>query len=227
MGDTEEPGRHKYPRGGYTSGMFSGVSSPDDFADVLGVPKKAIGCIRPQNTNCKTKNCPFNAIRNNGGHCPAHSGVGIRCRTNVAGIFMGLTFLGLRRMATEPVIVIKRHVFPLATFHRRRVQYTSLRRGLKQSAIHPISYPVRKNKNVNYAFLLGTSSKSIACFRMANGNCALRKVKNIMTWKGIHNTTFLHPETHHGRISTRSTTCTSNHRINGHMTIQMSACPNG
>jgi hypothetical protein len=72
MKDAEEPGHDQHPKGGYTKGMFSGVHTPDDFADTIGVPRKAIRLVRPQNDRCKSRGCLFNAISNNGGRCPAH-----------------------------------------------------------------------------------------------------------------------------------------------------------
>ena len=49
-----------------------GRLSADDFAATLGVPKKSIALVLPTNDQCKSMNCPFNAIISNGGHCPAH-----------------------------------------------------------------------------------------------------------------------------------------------------------
>lgn len=72
MDDDNEPGAEEHPKGGYTPGMFASVKSSDDFARILGVPKKSIGLIVPTTHECKSKGCQFNAIDRNGGHCPAH-----------------------------------------------------------------------------------------------------------------------------------------------------------
>lgn len=53
-------------------GMFRGVKSADDFANVLHVPKKSIPLVVPDDAPCRSDGCRFLAIKNNGGHCPAH-----------------------------------------------------------------------------------------------------------------------------------------------------------
>lgn len=155
------------------------------------------------------------------GTAPPIRGVGIHCRTAAGEIFMGPTFFDHRRTATEHVIVIKRHAFLRATFHRERVQFTSLRRGLKPSAAPQIYYPVKQKRNLRCVSIHGTSSKNTAKLRTARGNYVIRKAKSIMTWKEIKHTTFLLPETRHDLILKPSTTRTLDHRINGPMITQM------
>ena len=67
-----EPGRRKYPTGGYTVGMFRDVTSVGEFAATLGVPIKSIALIEPTNHLCTHKGCKFNAIKRNHDFCPAH-----------------------------------------------------------------------------------------------------------------------------------------------------------
>jgi len=68
-----ECGRKKHPVNcTYTTGMFANIKTTDEFAILLGVPKKSIPLVVPTNKHCKSHGCPFNAIRRNGGHCPAH-----------------------------------------------------------------------------------------------------------------------------------------------------------
>ena len=56
----------------YTQGMFCGVTSTAEFANVLGVPVESIPYINPTFDRCKSKGCPFNSIFGNGSHCPCH-----------------------------------------------------------------------------------------------------------------------------------------------------------
>jgi hypothetical protein len=61
MTDDGEPGEDEHPTGGYAVGMFNEVSSVNDFAAVIGVPKKAMELVVPLDINCKSKGCPFKA----------------------------------------------------------------------------------------------------------------------------------------------------------------------
>mmetsp|Transcript_23108 Transcript_23108/g.46213 ORF Transcript_23108/g.46213 Transcript_23108/m.46213 type:complete len:495 (+) Transcript_23108:221-1705(+) len=67
-------GGSSYPSGErYEPGMLSAIKSEDDFATFLGVQKKCIEIIEPMNDQpCKTKLCPFVAIKGNNKHCPIH-----------------------------------------------------------------------------------------------------------------------------------------------------------
>ena len=62
----------RHPQGVYTLGIFSKVSSVLEFANDLDVPVASIDLIQQLDQPCKTKDCPFNAIDNNGIRCPAH-----------------------------------------------------------------------------------------------------------------------------------------------------------
>jgi hypothetical protein len=72
MAEPGEPGADKHPTGGYNVGMFNEVTSVNDFAAAIGVPKKAIELVVPMNILCKSKECKFKAIEGNYKHCPAH-----------------------------------------------------------------------------------------------------------------------------------------------------------
>ena len=55
MAEDGEPGKDEHPAGGYTVGMFNEVSSVDEFAAVLGVPKKAIELVVPMDIMCRVQ----------------------------------------------------------------------------------------------------------------------------------------------------------------------------
>lgn len=94
MESGQEPGEDAHPRGGYTPGMFAEVQSVDDFARVLGVPKKSIALIKPmKDRNCKSARCPFKAIEANHNHCPAHGRVWYPLRQHRGGQLLGPEFL--------------------------------------------------------------------------------------------------------------------------------------
>ena len=49
--DKNQPGRKKRTKGGYTPGMFSGITTVKEFATTLGVPNEAINYVLPTNKN--------------------------------------------------------------------------------------------------------------------------------------------------------------------------------
>ena len=67
------PGLTSRSRGWYEPGMFAGVTSCEKFSSALEVPSKTISLIVPTNEQCKSEDCPFNAIVGNAGFCPVHS----------------------------------------------------------------------------------------------------------------------------------------------------------
>ena len=72
MAEEGEVGGASHPPGGYSAGMFNDVSSVDDFAALIGVPKAAMELVVPLDKKCKSRDCPFKAIDGNGNQCPAH-----------------------------------------------------------------------------------------------------------------------------------------------------------
>ena len=87
------PGRGNHPKGGYTPGMFGAVESADDFASVLGVPTTSIPLVKRKRIKCKSKDCPFDAILANDGHCPAHERSWYPLKNERGGLLLGPEFL--------------------------------------------------------------------------------------------------------------------------------------
>jgi hypothetical protein len=69
-------------RSNYDPGIFHCVLTVADLAEVLGVPEKSIPLIVPLDENCKSEECPFNAVRAKNGFCPFHCNHGIRKKAN-------------------------------------------------------------------------------------------------------------------------------------------------
>ena len=88
-------GRSVRTLGSYSQGMFHGVMSVEAFADVLGVPVKAIPLIVPTNRRCRTTNCPFDAVEGNQVRCPAHSRSWYPLENSRGGLLLGPEFLRL------------------------------------------------------------------------------------------------------------------------------------
>ena len=88
-------GRSVRTLGSYSQGMFHGVMSVEAFADVLGVPVKAIPLIVPTNRRCWTTNCPFDVVEGNQVRCPAHSRSWYPLENSRGGLLLGPEFLRL------------------------------------------------------------------------------------------------------------------------------------
>ena len=88
-----EPGRDEYTKGGYEQGMFAEVRSVQDFGRVLQIPLAAIPLVSPSDKLCRSAGCPFNAIENNTGFCPAHKRTWYSLRNNRGGDLYGPEFL--------------------------------------------------------------------------------------------------------------------------------------
>jgi hypothetical protein len=79
-------------KGGYTPGMFGGITTVEEFATTLGVPREAINYVLPTNKKCKHANCKFNAIESNDGHCPVHKRAWYPLLGKKGGDLLGVEF---------------------------------------------------------------------------------------------------------------------------------------
>ena len=86
-------GRSVRTLGSYSQGMFHGVMSVEAFADVLGVPVKAIPLIVPTNRRCRAANYLFDAVEGNEVRCPAHSRSWYPLENSRGGVLLGPEFL--------------------------------------------------------------------------------------------------------------------------------------
>ena len=144
------PGRGNHPKGGYTPGMFGAVESADDFASVLGVPTTSIPLVKRKRIKCKSKDCPFDAILANDGHCPAHKRSWYPLKMNEEGFCLDRSFY---ETVTVAAIVICHNARAQAT-SRGKVLYTPKGRDATPSLILLNFFHERRSK---YSLITQTS----------------------------------------------------------------------
>jgi len=221
MKDAEEPGHDQHPKGGYTKGMFSGVHTPDDFADTIGVPRKAIRLVRPQNDRCKSRGCLFNAISNNGGHCPAHQRSWYPLSNGRGGNLHGPDFLRPQTNGHRACDCDQKACFSAGYFPSREGAIHIPAAGLETVRSTPNLLSSEAKEKPSLCLYPWHFFKEHREIKDGTWKLCYQKGKSIMTWKEIKHTTFLLPETRHDLILKPSTTRTLDHRINGPMITQM------